>query len=245
MPHNKRHGRRGYLFQDRFKSVLCQDQDYAAQLIKYIHLNPVRAGMVKSLEQLGSWTWCGHGFMIGNQKARGQAFQNRKESLRRFGEEEKEAVENYLNYLSEGYDLTDTEKAGLLPERENKEIAGSCKGWPAVIGDPEFVRNALEQHKIGKHRLHRRADYQYVLKQTADEVCKKFEITTDELMKRGRKNSVSDARAEFCYRAHIEELLPIAAIADFLVITLSPVSVLVKNGALSKKQERTENNMYV
>ncbi|MFW6244545.1 MAG: transposase, partial [Fibrobacterota bacterium] len=82
--YNKRHGRRGYLFQDRFKSVLCQDQNYAAQLIKYIHLNPLRAGMVKSLEQLGNWTWCGHGFLLGNETNRGKAFQNRKEALRRF-----------------------------------------------------------------------------------------------------------------------------------------------------------------
>lgn len=234
--YNKRHGRRGYLYQDRFKSVLCQDQDYAAQLIKYIHLNPLRAGQVKSLEQLGNWTWCGHGYLLGNESARGNAFQNREEALRRFGESEREALENYLKYLSEGYDPSETESAGLLPKRESTEIEGSCKGWPSVIGDPEYVRNAMEQHKIGKHRLHRKADYDYVLKQTAEKICEKFKITQEELMRRGKMNVRSDARAEFCHHAHIKELLPISVIAEFLNMTISPVSVLVRKGTDLKKK---------
>ena len=49
---NRRHGRRGQLFQNRYKSIVCQEEAYLRELVRYIHLNPVRAGMVKSLDEL-------------------------------------------------------------------------------------------------------------------------------------------------------------------------------------------------
>ncbi len=231
--YNKKHKRKGYLFQDRFKSILCQGQNYAMQLIKYIHLNPLRAEKVKSLEELAQWTWCGHGYLLGREGAKGGAFQNRVECLRRFGDQEQIAIQNYMKFLSQGYS-TDDLNAGQLPERENVEVVGASKGWPAVIGNPEFVKQAMEQHKIRTHRLHRKADYNYVLEKVADETCRKFNITKEELMHRGRRDVISDARAVFCYKLHIEELLPLSIIADFLKITIPPIATLVRLGAKLK-----------
>lgn len=42
---NRRHNQRGHLFQDRFRSILIEDGDYLIRLIRYIHLNPVRANL--------------------------------------------------------------------------------------------------------------------------------------------------------------------------------------------------------
>ncbi|MFP4165423.1 MAG: hypothetical protein ACLFVE_15730, partial [Chitinispirillaceae bacterium] len=103
--------------------------------------------------------------------------------------------------------------------------------WPAVMGDPEFVRNAMEQHEIGMRRLHRKADYDYVLKKIAVEICEKYKITRDDLLQRGRKKKRSDARAEFCYQVRMKELLPATVIAEFLRISVSPVAKLVRLGA--------------
>jgi len=115
--YNKKYKRRGYLFQDRFKSTLCQDQDYAEELIRYIHLNPLRAGKVKSLDQLKTFAWCGHGFLIGDVKnAYGEQFQNREEPLRRFGENETDAIKAYLQYLAQGCPGEDNKKAGGLTQ---------------------------------------------------------------------------------------------------------------------------------
>ena len=49
---NRRHGRSGRLFQNRYKSIVCQEETYLRELVRYIHLNPVRAGMVESLDEL-------------------------------------------------------------------------------------------------------------------------------------------------------------------------------------------------
>ncbi|MCK5417301.1 MAG: transposase, partial [Desulfobacterales bacterium] len=43
---NRRHQRRGHLFQNRFKSILCQEDAYLLELVRYIHLNPLRAKLV-------------------------------------------------------------------------------------------------------------------------------------------------------------------------------------------------------
>ena len=49
---NKRHKRFGHLFQNRYKSIVCEDDPYLLELTRYIHLNPLRAGLVKNLEEL-------------------------------------------------------------------------------------------------------------------------------------------------------------------------------------------------
>jgi len=226
--YNKKYKRRGHLFQDRFKSVLCQDQEYAAELIRYIHLNPLRAGNVKSLDQLKTFAWCGHGFLLGVNNAYGKQFQNRKESLRRFGENENSALEGYMQYLAQGCPGEDNKKAGQLPIIEATEIGGSCKGWPAVIGNHEFVKNAMDKYKTYLNRKHRKADYPVVLESISNKVCTEYGITKDELSKRGKKDKRSNARTAFCYQLHLEELIPLSVIAEYLRTTISPISAHVK-----------------
>ena len=50
--YNRRHRRWGYLFQNRYKSIVCDEDAYFTELVRYIHLNPLRAKLVKSLAQL-------------------------------------------------------------------------------------------------------------------------------------------------------------------------------------------------
>jgi putative transposase len=57
---NLRHKRRGHLFQNRYKSIVCQEDLYLLELTRYIHLNPLRAGLVPDLEGLGRYPWSGH-----------------------------------------------------------------------------------------------------------------------------------------------------------------------------------------
>ena len=51
---NRRHKRSGHLFQARFKAKLCLDDAYLLAVIRYIHLNPVRAGFVQEAHH---WPW--------------------------------------------------------------------------------------------------------------------------------------------------------------------------------------------
>jgi REP element-mobilizing transposase RayT/IS1 family transposase len=62
---NKRYRRHGQLFQNRYKSILCQEDAYLTQLVCYIHLNPVRAGMVTDLDGLSRYPYSGHSALMG------------------------------------------------------------------------------------------------------------------------------------------------------------------------------------
>jgi len=225
---NKKYERRGYLFQDRYKSVICQDAAYADELIRYVHLNPIRAGIVKSLAALRRWRWCGHAFVIGVPGALGAQFQERMEVLRRFSSDKSKAIGAYLEFLEAGICRKNPEKSGLPGMRESVEIEGAFKGWPAVIGDHEFAREAMRRHDVARHRKHRKADYERVLETLASMICQKKNLQLKELLHKGRLNARSDGRGEFCYLAHYEELIPYAAIARFLGTAISPVAAMAK-----------------
>ena len=57
---NRRHRRHGQLFQNRYKSILCQEDAYFRELVRYIHLNPLRARLVKDLKALDKYPFSGH-----------------------------------------------------------------------------------------------------------------------------------------------------------------------------------------
>ena len=57
---NKRHKRRGHLFQNRYKSIVCQEDSYLKELVRYIHLNLLRSGIVKDMRELNHSSWSGH-----------------------------------------------------------------------------------------------------------------------------------------------------------------------------------------
>jgi REP element-mobilizing transposase RayT len=69
---NRHNNRSGYLFQNRYKSIVCEEEAYLLELVRYIHLNPLRAGMVKNLEELDQYPWGGHAVLLGNRIFAGQ-----------------------------------------------------------------------------------------------------------------------------------------------------------------------------
>ncbi len=66
--YNRRHRRWGHLFQNRYKSIICDEDAYFLELVRYIHLNPLRAKLIKSLEQLDRYRWSGHSIIIWKRK---------------------------------------------------------------------------------------------------------------------------------------------------------------------------------
>jgi len=65
---NKRHRRSGHLFQNRYKSVICEENAYLLELIRYIHLNPLRAKLLQDLKELDKYPWTGHSPILGHRK---------------------------------------------------------------------------------------------------------------------------------------------------------------------------------
>lgn len=99
---NKRHRRSGYVFQNRYKSILCQEDAYFLELVRYIHLNPVRAKIVTTLEELDRYQFTGHATLVGKQK---RSWQQSSEVLVQFASKRRQAVKLYRDFIRSGFSM--------------------------------------------------------------------------------------------------------------------------------------------
>jgi len=96
---NCRHHRTGHLFQNRYKSILVEEEPHLLELVRYIHLNPLRANVVGSMEELDAYPWSGHGALIGKKK---YSWQDCGYVLSQFGRKAKRSKSLYEKFMKEG-----------------------------------------------------------------------------------------------------------------------------------------------
>jgi putative transposase len=223
----KRYGRRGYLFQERFKSIATQDQGYLEQLIRYVHLNPLRAGICKTMENLDRYRWCGHSAIVGKESV---PFQDVGSVRRRFGKTMRDAIRNYRAFLGEGIQNAGEDDfiEKLRLNNENKENIHDPGCW--VIGDSEFVKSALHHDEQNRLRLARYRKDGWDLEQLCGAVGKALGIAGEEIRKRGRLNARSTARKVFAAIAHRKLGIPVSEIAHYLGTSGSAVSCALDKG---------------
>jgi len=133
--YNRRYRRVGHLLQGRHKSILCQSERYLAELVRYIHLNPVRAGIVKRPEQ---YVYSGHGAYLGLEPA---GILDVDPVLRHFGAKRKMARRAYREFVAAGMKLGHQDEYYLADEGR-------------ILGSEEFVDATI--HRIGETALPRR-----------------------------------------------------------------------------------------
>ena len=95
---NRRHRRVGHLFQNRYKSVVCEENPYLLELVRFIHLNPLRGSVIKDWEELKTYRWSGHGVLAGKVR---NDWQETEYVLGLFGRERKKAIRIYLRFMKE------------------------------------------------------------------------------------------------------------------------------------------------
>ena len=94
---NRRHGRAGHVFQGRYKAILVDKNAYLLELARYIVLNPVRAGMVRSPRD---WGWSSYRATVGQEKA--PEWLQSEWLLAAFGRRKGQAIEGYKRFVAEG-----------------------------------------------------------------------------------------------------------------------------------------------
>ncbi|MCG6538457.1 MAG: transposase, partial [Syntrophales bacterium LBB04] len=97
--YNRRHRRSGHLFQNRYKSILCDEEQYLLELVRYVHLNPVRADLVSGMEALDDYRYCGHGAIIGRQE---RDWQDVEAVVRLFADRRSVARQRYRRFVEKG-----------------------------------------------------------------------------------------------------------------------------------------------
>lgn len=102
---NERHGRVGHLFQNRYKSRLVSRESYLREAIRYVHLNPLRSGIVKSLQELDAYAWTGHYEIMRDNSACHLDFDMVREAF--FGDDEPSWKARYRSFMRSGSLLTE------------------------------------------------------------------------------------------------------------------------------------------
>jgi REP element-mobilizing transposase RayT len=97
---NRRHERVGHLFQGRFKSILVEKESHLLELLRYVVLNPVRAGLVRAPQE---WPWSSYRATIGEAPA--PAWLETAWSLAQFGGSDPDARRRYRDFVGEGRGL--------------------------------------------------------------------------------------------------------------------------------------------
>ena len=128
---NRRHHRYGHLFQNRYKSIVCEDDPYLLELTRYIHLNSLRAGLVKDLAALAGYPWAGHAVLMGRKEC---PWQDTGTVLGYFGRTKEEARRHYEIFVGDGV------AQGRRPELVGGGLIRSVGGFAGVgasaQGDP-------------------------------------------------------------------------------------------------------------
>lgn len=231
--YNRKYHRRGYVFQDRYKSIATQEMFYFKELIRYIHLNPVRAGLVGSVKKLKDYQWCGHQDIIGASRF---TWFYKQEVLRRFDRDTAKAVKNYMDYLESGVggESFSSGISGIPHEgnqdREDKENPVEYEG--RVWGDQDFVRIALRGESDRKNDQHMLKNKGVSLDTIARTVAKHFGVERALLDLSGRNNDRSQARDVIAYFARCRLGETLNNIAIYFGVTPSAVSYMINRGAL-------------
>jgi len=237
--YNHRHKRYGHLFQNRYKSIICEDDPYLLELTRYIHLNPLRAGIVKNVKELKEYQWCGHSAIIGRVK---REWQDTNTVLAYFSKRRKRAIENYEDFVQQGID------AGSRPELVGGGLIRSLGGWSQVLslrrigskvfsderilGSSEFVNNVIADAEEKAKETLRLSVKLANLPSLALKVCKGEGIDEAELRSGIRKREVVKSRRILCQIAVKKMGYSGADVARFLGINTSAVNRLAVSDEL-------------
>lgn len=241
---NRKHSRSGHLFQNRYKSVLCDQDPYLLELVRYIHLNPLRAGVVKNLEELEDYPWCGHGVLTGRQK---NAWQEKDFVFGFFGLKWGKAVLAYREFLEVGKDQ------GQRRELIGGGLVRSMGDWSRVVslrrqgmqeayddrilGDGDFVQAILEEADQKLARQIRARKNTESLSHMIGERCRDAGVNEAELKSGSRRRAVSELRREICFYLYQELGLPMAEIARQVGIGTTGVAMAIKRLEAARKTE--------
>ena len=236
---NGRHRRAGHLFQNRYKAIICDAEEYLLELVPYIHLNPLRANLVKDLKELEEYKWCGHAAAA---KGDPDKMLDRDALLEHFGGDEYAAVEKYQALIAEKARdrvRVDLSGGGLL-----RSLGGSAKALmvlksgekvmsdPRILGEGDFVESVLRAAgESGGNAFKSRSEL-------LSEVERLTGILREDIFRRGHDRAPARARALYCYLCKEKAGVTGTELMRELGISQSGVSRAIAKGRKWSKAKR-------
>ncbi len=131
---NRKYRRVGHVFQGRYKAFLCQKDQYLSELVRYIHLNPVRAKLVQRPED---FRWSSHRAYLGIEHC---TWLDSEPVLRHFGANRSRAIKVYRSFVDAG-----------SPQGHRADLYDASS--TQILGDTEFIEEV--SHRIGESSVSR------------------------------------------------------------------------------------------
>jgi len=191
---NKKYRRNGHLFENRYKSTLCEKEPYFLELVRCIHLKPLKFGLVKDLSELDSYPWAGHCALMGNNE---NDWHDWDEIFRCFGKRKDEAREGYRGFIEQGIkqgvDLVSRGTRSLLRAITEDDDPSDER----ILGSGEFVSRVLLEAGEGRQKKVKKIP----LEDLARKITGHFNVCEEEFRSPLKKKIVTEAKAAFCHLA--------------------------------------------
>jgi REP-associated tyrosine transposase len=229
--YNRRHKRTGHLFENRYKSILCEEDRYLLGLIRYIHLNPLRAGIVKTLEELDQYAWSGHSAVMGKKEC---PWMDIDYVLLQFNDSKRKSRNAYRKFVGEGIAL------GRNPQLTGGGLIRSKGGWSGVVsarrrgqreeyderilGSGDFVNEIFREAEKKQMRQMKIRRSGMTINNIIKEECEKNRVSQKELQGGSRRKTVSAMRASIARRSLDELGLSMAEIARHVGVNTSSIT---------------------
>lgn len=229
---NLRYQRAGHLFQNRYKAILCDRDSYFLEVIAYIHLNPLRAGLAHDLRGLRKYKWCGHSTLLGGNIHK---FLAREDILTQFGSPLRLAMRRYESFVSDRanrFKRGELSRGGLVrsmrgaQSSEGTELMAKEKKESSderILGNGHFVESVLRRVEGEQNR-------KIPLEEVIDQVEKKSGVKFEEISSKSQTRQVVKARAMYCHLAKEQCGVSGAQLMRQLKLTSGAISHLVYKG---------------
>lgn len=194
---NRKYSRSGHLFQNRYKSIVCEDEPYLLELVRYIHLNPLRAGLVADMTELDHYRWSGHAVLMRQHELEGQEL---LEILQRFGKNPLESRQRYRQFIADGIKAgcrKDLVGGGLKRSVGERDAEGDYENFDErILGSGSFV-DSLQQEEQLKDRIKSKITIPELVKS----VCEVLRLEPETVMRPSKRKALAEARGIVCYIA--------------------------------------------
>ena len=229
--------------QNRYKSILCKEDAYLLKLVAYIHLNPLRARVVKDDEGLDGYEWSGHRALMGKVRYEWQAVD---ELLRLFGDKAGESRRAYRDFIysnSERGVSEDLSGGGLRRSagvwagaHKLKHMKEYWRGDERILGDSNFVNEVLKEADERIEERERLRMMGWDINKVSEYVSRLLKIDKDDIMRRGKNNVISNGRKLVCHFANKDLGISGVTIGKHLGISNPAVSKSARLGARIAEQ---------
>ena len=232
--YNLRHRRYGHLFQNRYKSIVCDADSYFTELVRYIHLNPLRVKLVEDLSELERYRYCGHAAIVGRMR---YDWQDRQHVLSWFGRSEGEAKKAYRRFVEQGV------AAGRRPELVGGGLVRSLGGWSEVIslrrrgvreladerilGSGDFTERILKEADPGVRQQYSARGRKNRVEEFISELCQRQNLSMTELRSGSRRRSMARLRAQIARGLVESHGISMAEVARWVGVSTSAISKMM------------------